>query len=683
MSDDVVPPESKGQSGPARISGFVRAHISWAGLFSGLYLVTRLVLALRHPAERFGDSGGYTWNGTRTVRPYGISVLFDALGTDTRIVVVQTLLASFGWIWLFHELRNALSPARRANVIATLVALVTLSGPIRRWDRLIISEALVFGILAALAAAWLSCRRRGFDARSLTLAASLIVAAALLRETVFLAMAVPLGIAITVSLARRAWPHATSPSARLRLVVAPAIASAVILAALGAMALKPSSVIYEEHGAALTSFRNMNVIGQRILTDDYLRRRMESAGLPDTSADPTLRSPRFAMDDDWKLFRNPRLVAYARHFPVFRYLVAQSSRPRTFAKTTGKAFDRSVYEGTKGYGSASDELVAAKVGLFLWGWTSVVHVGFFGLALAGALALRTTLTDGSRSVIFGGLSLTVIMGAAAAFALLLDAMEVPRHVLPFWAFGRLALVVVLAVVVVESLRRSGRRGSPGSTRTTIVRTVLLGTLGVAGAVGVWRFTFDHAQHGPTLQAKRASTALVRDTERQLRASGVMLSPSVRQVLPLLLAPWESRDDLKNVMTSPDGSPNIAVLSAWARALPDAATEGLLPHLGALEELRGRMSVLSSDTGIGPVLYWTLKNEPRLDQDFSGVIWHLVDLWKERPPVAEGFTTDGKVDVLGFLKFSDAVGSDDPYFGHRTTDTVVVNAAIAALENHSS
>ncbi len=662
----------------ARLTPALVGHI---GAYLG-YFVVRVLLATNNPATTFPDSSSYALNGSKTVRPYGISALFSLLGTPDRRVAVQTVIASLCWMWLFYELRTSLRRTRIATVCSVGLALATLSAPISLWDGDVLSESLALGAMAALCATWLRFLRRQ-DTTSTLIASATVAVSALVRETVFLVLAVPVALAIAIVWVRK---QTRSGFASNKLVrsVAPVVLSVAFLLPLSLMALRPGDVLFAE-GASLTSFRTMNVIGQRILPDPYLREEMQRAGLPEAiAANPDFHKGRFSMDDDWKLFRSPELVRFAEEFPTSSFLIAEFKRPRTFAKFASAAFDRRVWDGTAtNYGS--NRLIPNSIGLWLWGWSAWLHLGVFFALLTTLVLNRVTRflgpTGSHRGVAVSALTLAAIMAGGAVLAHSLDAMERSRHVLPFWVFGRLALGIGGIVIATAALRNPAQRAwsfirtqADRQNRRALITGIGLGLVAPVLAF-VLVATIRAKPESPSIRSASASSALVRKVETTLRTKGVRVTPGVRTMLGVLLRPWEERPDLKAAFSTPNGEPDVGRLSGWMRSLPDASAEGFLPYLGDLEELRGRMGLLSADSGIAPVLYWSIQNA-NLDRDVSGVMWHVVEYCRAYPNVQTSFTTGEQVDVVGLLAHISGPGAEQNPTA--ATDSPVLAELIASL-----
>jgi hypothetical protein len=211
------------------------------------------------------------------------------------------------------------------------------------------------------------------------------------------------------------------------------------------------------------------------------------------------------------------------------------------------------------------------------------------------------------------------------------------------------------------------------------RVSLLTIAAVAAVVSIGTSLTTKIPPAPQLHVGHASTALVDQVESDLRSSGVRISDPVDRMLPVVLYPWQKRADIKNAFSGPDGRVNVHALLTWAGGLPDSSTEGLVPHLGAINELTARMGYLPADRNILPVLFWTLQNEPKLTVDFTGILWHLKELWDGRPEVQARFVADGRVDVVGFLKYAAGLATSDPSFKTFSANFFVIRQTISELE----
>lgn len=167
-------------------------------------------------------------------------------------------------------------------------------------------------------------------------------------------------------------------------------------------------------------------------------------------------------------------------------------------------------------------------------------------------------------------------------------------------------------------------------------------------------------------------------ERGLRRDGVRISRDVHRLLAVLLTAWENRADLQASFSTPNGDPAIPGLLDWAWGLPDAFSTAIVPHLGAIAELRGRMSLLPPDGNVLPVLYWTLQNRSRPFSNLGPVIGRLANVWKKRPELGERFTTDGRVDVPALLQWANTLPPSDPSFADFVWQYFEIRQAIVQL-----
>lgn len=171
---------------------------------------------------------------------------------------------------------------------------------------------------------------------------------------------------------------------------------------------------------------------------------------------------------------------------------------------------------------------------------------------------------------------------------------------------------------------------------------------------------------------------IKAVEKELRRNGVRISRDVHQLLAVLLTEWESRADLQASFSTPAGDPDIGRLLDWASGLPDAFSTAIVPRLGAIAELKGRMSILPPDGNVLPVLYWTLQNRIRPFSNLGPVIARLADVWKRRPELGERFTMDGRVDVPALLQWANTLPPSDPSFTDFVWQYFEIRQAIVQL-----
>jgi hypothetical protein len=403
----------------------MRRRLPW---WVALYLVVRLFGALSPEPAFFTDSADYRWRWAATNRPYGISLLFDLLGQGVRIVVVQTIIASVLWCWLFVELWKSLSSSPRVR-FGTLAVVVTfsLSRPIVMWDRAVLSECLAFGLIAAGSAVALRARRAQ-DTRSVVLMLAVLVAMAVTREVVLIAWGLPLALFVFAR-------HKTRAIIRLSLVSLGFVAALV--------SLWPTTARYGPENVTIANYRAMNVIGVRILPDPYLRSQMERAGLPKT--DPSLHGA-FGFSNDYKLYQSPRMLDFANNFPTARYLIAELRRPGLFYRYALPALDVETIRALDQFGDRNAAMLPMVIDRLLWNWAGKLHLSL----LVASTFLRFRLRPREAGV--GTVWTSALLGgwvasAGAVTARVLDTLEQGRHAFPFLATARISLVVSLVCAV--------------------------------------------------------------------------------------------------------------------------------------------------------------------------------------------------------------------------------------------
>lgn len=395
-------------------------RVSWVVL----YIAIRLVVAAAATPAVFNDTGDYQWKGAGTVRPYGISLLFEALGDNIRIVIVQTILASLLWCWLFMELHAALPSTSwlRRGIVGSVI-LLSLSRPLAMWDRAILSESLSLGLLAAGAALVLRAQRDRRP-RMIGYAVLLLLAMALTREVVLFLWGFPI---ITIVFGFRRGP------------IGPRMVLAGIAIVAASVALRPTVAPYGPNGATIANYRVMNVIGVRILPDPFLRSRLAHSGLPSTDAN---LHGAFGFSNDWKLYRSPGMLAFANDFPNVRYVLAELRRPGAFYRYVAPALGSETIRALDQFGYRGSEVIPIAVERVLWNWTPQLHLALLLLS-TGARCQRRKRTSPAFTVwtvaIVGG---WIGTGDAAA-ARMFDTLEQGRHAFPFMATSRVALVVSL------------------------------------------------------------------------------------------------------------------------------------------------------------------------------------------------------------------------------------------------
>ena len=641
------------------------------------YAFVRLSLALYAEPRTFPTSWRFRWHATNTTEPFGVAALYSLAKTPTGAVVVQTCLAVGCWVWMLRELLRAF--ARHSVVGKGLVgflSVASLSAPIVVWDRSLLPESLKLSVVAALAAAWMMVQRRRGDRFAKQCAFAVLVSAALVSSVVFIFLAVPVAVATTY----RVW--------RFRGLAVLSVAVVV----LAGLAFWPSTIQSGPVQSTAFSQRTMNVVGERVLPDPYLRRRLLGAELAKT-LDPSLFRSRSGVADDYVLFRTPEIRRFARSLSTVSYMRAVMARPSEFAQVSLDAVAGTLATDSPDIGVEGDEVISRSVSNVLWGWSAPFNIALLTLALVAVGVLPAT-SRGQRPphrFLRGAISMAILATVGASVVVWTNGSDVKRELLVFLVAGRLSWVVCAITVTTIWVRRfvvldETGVGFVGLPRTSPLRrqikvggrmAFLIG-LAVALLASIVGSTM-RSHDGIRLRAPSASGDLVRSVETNLRGRNVVVTKQVHNMLVAILYPWETRDDLQATLSNPDGTPNIEALTLWARRFPDSSTESFAIHLGAIDEIRSRLSLISPDTGIVPVLYWTLKNEPSLDRDYTTVISHIADFWNTRPALQAELLVGGKVDVLGLLKAANDVAADAPEALNTQYDFFSVRQAIYALE----
>jgi hypothetical protein len=462
---------------------------------AGLYIAVKVLALLANTPASFGDSGDYRWKWAATVRPYGLSLFFSVLKNDSARVVVQTIISSLLWCWLFTELSKWLVGQTRARylVIGTAVTL-SLSRPILMWDRVVLSESLALGLLAAASAAALGVLRVN-DNRSRLRFAGVLLAISFVRETVLLSWGLPLAVLVTLSTFKSAKTTLRSwllpPSGHLgfrrfeRLSVV--FTGLIFLFGLTALAFNPTTAKYGPNGATIANYRTMNLIGVRILPDPYLRDKMRKAGMPD--ADPSLAGA-FSFSNDWNLYKSPGMLNFANDFPNAAYIVAEMSRPWPFYTYLLPALDAVTTKSLDQYGTGGYEFVPRAVTSILWGWSGTLHLVILLTCLFTYVRARSLLaphltrrpadqcqppaTDPAdpgrfdrflfeNRQLIGGLLMGATLGSIGALAgRVFDTMEQARHALPFHLLARFSLLLLCALALSAATSQTDPKELKGS-----------------------------------------------------------------------------------------------------------------------------------------------------------------------------------------------------------------------------
>jgi hypothetical protein len=659
--------------------------------WAATYAATRFAIALYASPRTFPTSWRFRWHGSATTEPYGVSALYSVGNTPTGRVFVQTLIGVICWVWMFREVLGALGRGNSfSKVTVGFLAIASLSAPVVVWDRTLLPESLKLSLFASIVAAWMMMQRRRGDSVAQRAGVGVIAAAALTSSVVFFLVAIPVALA-TAKKWPRTWGDWGPSWAKSGRGVSVLIGT---LGLLSVLAIWPSTIRSGPVGSSAIADRAMNIVGERVLPDPYLRRRLQGAGLP-KNLDPSLFRPRRGSADDYLLFRNTPLRSFAQSFPVISYVGAIVARPGGLMRTSIGALEGSVLTRSADVGIDGDELVARGVSNNVWGWSAPVHLGLLFVAIVSTVSLRASNRRGPKLFVKGTISASVLATFGAGILVWTNGADINRELLTFLVVSRLSLIVGLATLVMIWVRTSVEVDENGFRLLRIAknppvraqiasfgRNAIIGVVALIalGSIIASIVSIASSDKGPVVKAPSASASLVKTVESQLRSRNVVVSPRVHRMLKAILHPWEARDDLKASLSNPDGTPNIEGVTLWARTFPDSSTESFAEHLGAIDELRSRLGLLAPDTGIIPVLYWTLKNEPTLNRDYSNVIGHLADFWNTHPEAQRELMANGRVDVLGLLKAANSVRDTDPTALNVQFDFFPVRQAIEALED---
>lgn len=184
-------------------------------------------------------------------------------------------------------------------------------------------------------------------------------------------------------------------------------------------------------------------------------------------------------------------------------------------------------------------------------------------------------------------------------------------------------------------------------------------------------------------SQRFHPKIQKAVETKLGKDGIKVSSAIHAMLSVLLTAWETRPDLRSAFSTADGGVDVVGLLTWGTTLPDSFSTAIVPHLGAIEELRGRMSLLPADGNLIPVLYWTLQNRNRPFSDLRPVIGRIADVWRERPELLEQFSSEGRVDVPSLLQWINTLAPSDPAFGDFFWQYFEIRRAILELKRATS
>lgn len=194
--------------------------------------------------------------------------------------------------------------------------------------------------------------------------------------------------------------------------------------------------------------------------------------------DPSLGGA-FAEGYEWRIYKIPGMLNFAKNFPNVRYVLAEVSHPWPLFTYLLPALDSSNTKTLGQYGTGGYEFIPRSVQSILWGGTGTLHCALllaflscyrrprrdwqatprtYESTTSGAEhALRqTTVEDFIRTPmrLYGGFVLAATTGSLAALAArLFDTMEQSRHALPFHVLARISLWLLFAVSIPAVFQR--------------------------------------------------------------------------------------------------------------------------------------------------------------------------------------------------------------------------------------
>ncbi len=203
-----------------------------------------------------------------------------------------------------------------------------------------------------------------------------------------------------------------------------------ILGLLSALAIWPSTIRSGPVGSSAIENRAMNIVGERILPDPFLRRRMQSAGLP-KNLDPSLLRPRRGSADDYMLFRAAPLRSFAQSFPIVPYVGAIVSRPGELVRTSIGSLTGSLLTQSADVGIDGDELVARGISNNVWGWSAPVHLGLLFVAIVSSASLQASNRRGPKRFVQGATSMAALATLGAGILVWTNGSEIERELAMF------------------------------------------------------------------------------------------------------------------------------------------------------------------------------------------------------------------------------------------------------------
>ena len=125
------------------------------------------------------------------------------------------------------------------------------------------------------------------------------------------------------------------------------------------------------------------------------------------------------------------------------------SRPTIFLRQVLPAVDKTALDLLPNYGTVGDDVIPKPVSTLLFRWSSSLHLCVLLLGWCLRRVWSQRISPQATSLITTMLVFSSIATLGALGALLFDAMEVGRHVMPFLLVSRLALVSALLLLVLQ------------------------------------------------------------------------------------------------------------------------------------------------------------------------------------------------------------------------------------------
>lgn len=206
-----------------------------------------------------------------------------------------------------------------------------------------------------------------------------------------------------------------------------------------------------------------------------------------------------------------------------------------------------------------------------------------------------------------------------------------------------------------------RRGLAGLVRLSTVLRLAIGLVVVAAAGSIVASVARDPWPDPEPFLAPSRSALADETLRDVESDGVRFTARQQDSLRRLIGLWERRADLRALLVTGTGSPDMVSLIRWANQNNDPDALQLALIRPSLSEAAARMGMLDANGDIIPVLVHTLAMRPSPTYRVAGSIWDLAEIWNRRRDIRERFSSDGVVNVRGLYAWASSVPADDPDF----------------------